>query len=61
MERIIRFAYLRDVSGVDESNVVETMVSADYFGVLGLLKFCIEFIINILSPENCVIFWLMSR
>jgi kelch-like protein 10 len=61
MELIIKFAYLRDVSGVTEANVVEMLMVTDYFGMLGLLKYCIDYIIRSLSPENCVIMWLMSR
>lgn len=61
MERIIRFAYLREVHTVNETNVWETLITADYFSVLGLLKHCIKFVIAMLSPANCISFWLMSR
>jgi hypothetical protein len=29
--------------------------------VIGLMNYCINFIIRTLSPEKCVIMWLMSR
>lgn len=61
MNKIIRYAYLRDVSGINQTNVVEMMMATDYLGVLGLMKYCINFIIQMLSPQNCVIFWLMAR
>lgn len=61
MERIIRFAYLREVHTINETNVWETLITADYFAVLGLLKHCIKFVIAMLSPANCITFWLMSR
>lgn len=61
MEIVIKYAYLRDLSDIDKTNVVEIMIVSDYFGMLGLMKFCINFIINMLSSQNCIIFWLMSR
>lgn len=61
LEKIINYAYLRDVSCINESNVVEIMMTADFMGVPGLTKHCIDFIIKILSPKNCIIYWLMSR
>lgn len=60
LEKIIRYAYLREVD-IDESNCVQLMTAADFLIVDGLMRHCIEFIIKILSPENCVIYWLMSR
>ena len=61
MELIIKFAYLRDVSAINESNVVEMQMISDFFGIQGLMKYCIDFIIKNLSPHNCIIMWLMSR
>lgn len=61
MELILKFAYLRDVSGVNETNVHEMLMTSDFLGVLGLMKFCIKFIIKTMTSENCVILWLMSR
>jgi hypothetical protein len=60
-EKILRFAYLRDVAGVNRENVLELLIVSDYLGVLGLVKFCIEFAIKMMSPENCIVLWLLSR
>jgi hypothetical protein len=61
MELVIKFAYLRDVSGINDTNVVEMLIVSDYLGVLVLMKHCIDFIIRNLSPKNCVIMWMLSR
>lgn len=61
IERIIKYAYLRDTSFIDESNVNEIYIISDYFGVLGLMKACINFIIKTLSPVNCIGFWIIAR
>lgn len=61
MHLVIEYAYQRDCSKIGEKNVYEMLFVSDYLGILGLLKFCIEFIINTLSTENCIIIWLMSR
>jgi hypothetical protein len=58
---IIKFAYLRDSSFISSTNVNELYVIADHFGVLGLMKACIKFIVKNLSPENCIYYWLLSR
>ncbi|XP_070497155.1 kelch-like protein 10 [Chironomus tepperi] len=61
IEWIIKFAYLRDTSFIDVKNVSEMYAIADYFGMVSLMKACINFIIKILSPENCIGYWIMSR
>lgn len=61
LEIIINYAYLRDVASINATNVVEIMVVSDYLGVLGLLKYCIDFIIKTMSSDNCIIMWMMSR
>lgn len=61
MDIVLNYAYLRDFSSVNESNVFEIMAVSDYFGVMGLNKFCIDFIIKTMSPENCIMLWVMSR
>lgn len=61
IEWLIKFAYLRDISFIDDENVYEIYVTADYFGVLGLMKACVEYIGKILSPANCIGLWLFSR
>lgn len=61
MEVIIQYAYLRNIKPINGDNVREVMFWSDFLGVLGLMKHCIDFIIKTLSPENCVINWLMSK
>lgn len=61
MDLIINYAYLRDLTKIDENNVFDMLFISDYLGILGLMKYCIDYVINILSPENCVMIWLMSR
>lgn len=61
MDLVIDYAYLRDLKKIDEKNVHEMLVISDYLGILGLMKYCVDFIIDLLSPENCIITWLMSR
>lgn len=40
---------------IDCSNMLELLVVGDYLGVLGLVKYCEDFIISAISTENCVI------
>lgn len=61
IEWIIKFAYLRDVSFINDSNAKEILIIADYFGILRLLKTCVDFIIKALTPENCIGYWLTAR
>lgn len=61
VEWIINFAYLRDTSFIDASNACEIYIVADYFGVGGLMKACVDFMSKILTPENCIGYWLMAR
>ena len=61
MEWIIKFAYLRDTSFIDVTNVVQIYIIADYFGIFGITKACINFIIKILSPVNCIGYWIMAK
>lgn len=61
MDLIINYAYLRDLKKIDENNVFDMLFISDYLGIQGLMKYCIDYVINILSPENCVMIWLMSR
>lgn len=61
IEWIIKFAYLRDTSFIDESKVIEIYVIADYYGIIGVMKACINLIIKKLSPLNCIGYWNMAR
>lgn len=52
---LVEYAYLRDVKGITLENCFFMMTLADYFGFLGLLRFCVDFCIQqILTPDNCV-------
>ncbi|XP_037046810.1 kelch-like protein 10 isoform X2 [Bradysia coprophila] len=53
MTKIIDYAYLRECD-LSEDNVYEILVMADYFALDSLLDHCIQFLISILSPKNCV-------
>jgi hypothetical protein len=61
MTEIITFAYLRQVKNMNEENVLEVFAVADYFCMLGLMKMCVDFTINMLRPENCVGIMLFAR
>lgn len=61
MEWIIKYVYLRDYSFLTESNVFEVFVVSDYFGMNGLMKACVDFIIALITHENCIKLWLFSR
>lgn len=60
MEKIISYAYMRQCD-ITEINVHEILVIADYVGILGLVRKCVEFLKNNLKPENCINVWLFSR
>lgn len=53
MEQIIQYAYLRKCN-INNDNVHELLISADYVGVIGLVLLCKRFLAQALSPENCV-------
>lgn len=61
MEKLISFAYLRDVREINDGNVYEMYATSDYFGMMGLMKYCVDYMINMLKPENCVSLMLMAR
>lgn len=53
MNKIIDYAYLRECD-LTQDNVYEILVIADYFALDSLLNHCIQFLIDILNPKNCV-------
>ncbi|XP_037959800.1 kelch-like protein 10 isoform X2 [Teleopsis dalmanni] len=53
MEQLINYAYLRRCQ-ITEDNVHELLVSADYLGMMGLVKLCERKMTKMLSPINCV-------
>jgi BTB/POZ domain len=60
-EWLISFAYLRNVTFINEKNVFEIYMIADYFGVLGLMKACVDYILKLISPATCIGWWLIGR
>jgi kelch-like protein 10 len=53
MNLILEYAYLRFVE-INEENVEELLVSADYLSVLGLHELCCDFLRSRLAVENCI-------
>lgn len=54
MSQILEYAYLRKVSGLNMENAFKLCIYADYYAVLGLLKLCTNYLIDMLDVENCV-------
>lgn len=61
MKQMIGFAYLRTVNDLNEENVYELYACADYCGILKLMDLCVNYIISLLNPENCVDIMLFAR
>lgn len=53
MNSVIEYAYLRRTN-VNDDNVHELLICADYVGMVGLVKQCKDYLSLTLSPENCV-------
>ncbi|KAM7351624.1 kelch-like protein 10 [Cochliomyia hominivorax] len=53
MEQIIQYAYLRKCT-INDDNVHELLISADYVGIIGLVELCKQYLAQMLTPENCV-------
>lgn len=53
MKIIIDYAYTREAP-IGGENVEKLLPAADQFHVMGLVKACSDYLINQLSPENCV-------
>lgn len=53
MEQIILYAYLRKCT-INDDNVHELLISADYVGIMGLVELCKQHLEQMLTPENCV-------
>lgn len=53
MKMVIDYAYLR-LCDITEENVHELFVVSDYVAMMGLVKLCVEFMSNMLRPDNCV-------
>lgn len=52
MDLIIDYAYLRDLKKINEKNVHEMLVISDYLGILGLMKYCVDYILTCCRPRT---------
>lgn len=53
MERIIKYAYLRELD-ISEEDMFEMYAAADFLGMPSLQERCIQYIKSVLRTENCV-------
>ncbi|KAH8321099.1 kelch-like protein 10 isoform X1 [Drosophila kikkawai] len=53
MNGVIQYAYLRQTN-INDENVHELLICADYVGMVGLVKQCKDYLSHTLTPENCV-------
>ncbi|KAH8009371.1 hypothetical protein HPB51_015694 [Rhipicephalus microplus] len=53
MAIIVEFAYKR-MTRVDCDNVESLLEAADYLCVMGIIKDCCDFLVSIMTPENCI-------
>ncbi|XP_001845460.2 kelch-like protein 10 [Culex quinquefasciatus] len=60
MERIIKYAYLRECD-VREEDMFEMYAAADYLGMASLQERCIQYIKKVLRPSNAVVIMLYAR
>lgn len=60
LEQIINYSYLRQCS-IDETNMHELYVAADYCAVVGLMRLCVDFLVKKLSPTNCISMMLFAK
>jgi len=61
IEKIVDYAYLRAGVNLDDADPFEIYVTADYFGMTGLMKYCEDTLIHSLVPDNCLKYWLFAR
>jgi kelch-like protein 10 len=60
MSSVLDYAYIRFVD-INEKNVCQLLVSADYLSVLGLLELCCDFLRSEFAPENCIYIMRFAR
>nr|XP_031847034.1 kelch-like protein 10 isoform X2 [Nomia melanderi] len=53
MNLLLEYAYLRSIN-VNNENVHQLLITADYLNILGVLEICSEFLKQNLAPENCI-------
>lgn len=52
---MMKFAYNRDVSGINDENCFYIITMADYYGAESLLKYCVDYFVeNILDLKYAV-------
>lgn len=51
--KIIEYSYLRTCD-LNEKNVYEILVVADYVAMIGLVQLCVHFLTKSLSPTNSI-------
>lgn len=56
LESIIKFAY-SGVVHINENNVNELLPAADQFNVEGIVRECIDFLLENMTAENCIGIW----
>ncbi|XP_055587323.1 kelch-like protein 10 isoform X2 [Uranotaenia lowii] len=60
MERIIKYSYLRECE-INEQDMFEMYAAADFLGMPGLQKRCVEFIKSVIRIQNCITVMLYGR
>lgn len=60
MRTLLTYIYLRKLN-VDENNVYELLMTADYLSILGVLEVCCQFLESKLNPLNCIGVMLFAR
>lgn len=53
MAKIIDYAYLRSCE-LNEENVFEILVIADYLALTSLIDYCIQYLVDHFKPKNCI-------
>lgn len=56
---IIAYAYTSTVP-VTTSNVMELLLAADQFNIMGIVEACHDFLMEMISTDNCLVFWRFS-
>ncbi|XP_036435584.1 LOW QUALITY PROTEIN: kelch-like protein 10 [Colossoma macropomum] len=60
MGLIIEYAYTRSIT-INEENVQELLVAADYLAVMGVVRACCQFLEDQLCEENCIGIWVFAE
>ncbi|KAJ8669832.1 hypothetical protein QAD02_001091 [Eretmocerus hayati] len=60
MNLLLEYAYLRtlDVKG---ENVCELLITADYLSIFGVVELCCNYLVQNLTPENCISIMIFAR